>query len=162
METNQETLDFVTALRTAGISGEPCDEPTVRDLEQRLGISLPPAYRAFLLVAGHGFLTWAGSHHALDDDIAELQLKGKRLLKSRGAGLPADAFVFLIHQGAAVRFFLLGDGDDPAVYQWVDLAEPKPIEQVGRNFTAFVLESKRQLEEWLARRPGGTGPSHAR
>ena len=151
MDTHQPTHDYVTALRAAGISGEPCDDLTVRDLEQQLGVSLPAAYRAFLLVAGHGFPTWTGSHHTVDDDLPELQRTARRLLKERGASLPTDAFVFLIHQGAAVQFFLLGDGDDPAVFQWVDFAEPQPIERTGRNFTGLVVESKRQI----ARRRGG-------
>lgn len=135
----------MTVLREAGVAGEPCDEATVRDLEQEFGASLPAAYRAFLLVAGRGFPAWEGSHHTVDDDLPDLQRSGRRLLQGRGGRLPADVFVFFIHQGAAVRFFLLGDGADPAVYQWVDFAEPKPIEQVARTFTGFVVESKRQL-----------------
>ena len=148
METDESTRNFVNLLCAAGVTGEQCDEPTVRDLERQLGLALPAAYREFLLTAGRGFPTWAGSQHAIDDDLPELQRSGKRLLEGCGGRLPADAFVFLIHQG---------DGDDPAVYQWVDLAEPEPIEGVGRNFTGFVAESRRELEDWLARRPGAHG-----
>lgn len=155
MDTDQSTRNFVNALHAAGISGETCDEWTVRDLEQQLRVTLPAAYRAFLLVAGHGFPTWSGSHHTVDDDLPALQQMASRLLKERGSSLPTDAFVFLIHQGVAVQFFLLGDGDDPPVYEWVDYAEPQPIERAGRNFTGFVAASKRQLEDWIARSPGG-------
>jgi hypothetical protein len=144
MDTHASTDNFVTALRAAGISGDPCDERTLRDLEQQLGVVLPAAYRAFLLVAGRGFAAWTGSHHALDDDLPELQRMAARLLKKRGTSLPSDAFVFLVHQGAAVQFFLLGDGDDPAVYEWVDSAEPRPIKRVGQSFTSFVTANKRE------------------
>src|SRR5687768_2308041 len=113
MDADQRTRDFVASLHAAGISGEPCDEWAVRDLEQQLGVSLPPAYRAFLLVAGNGFPTWVGSHHTVDDDLPELQRMAGRLLRERGSSLPTDAFVFLIHQGAAVQFFFFGDGHDP-------------------------------------------------
>lgn len=56
--------------------------------------------------------------------------------------LPTDAFVFLIHQGAAVQLFLLSDGDDPVVYRWVDFSKPQPIGRVGKNFTHFLANGK--------------------
>jgi hypothetical protein len=153
MDTKQSTSDFVGILHAAGVIGEPSDEWAVRDLEQQLGISLPAAYRAFLLVAGHGFPAWAGSHHAIDDDLPELQRRAVRLLSKRGCTLPSDAFAFLIHQGAAVQFFLINDGEDPTVFQWVDFVDPRPIERIAQNFTAFVAESVRQSYKGPVRPP---------
>jgi hypothetical protein len=41
----------------------------VRGLEQQLGVEFPPAYRAFLLVAGNGCEPLEGSHYAVEDDL---------------------------------------------------------------------------------------------
>jgi hypothetical protein len=84
------TDSFVSRLRDLGLSGEACDEWTVRDLEQHLRVDLPPAYRAFLTVAGNGWEPLEGSHYAIEDDLPNLQRSGQRIMKHEGAKLPAD------------------------------------------------------------------------
>jgi hypothetical protein len=107
------TSSFVTRLRDLGVSGEACDEWTVQDLEQRLRVNLPPAYKAFLILAGNGWEPLEGSHYTVEDDLANLQRSGQRIMKHDGGKLPDDAFVFLVHQGYACNFFLMQDGEDP-------------------------------------------------
>jgi hypothetical protein len=161
MHTDESTAAFVKALRNNGLTGEACSEDMIRDLEQQIAITLPAAYRAFLLVAGRGFRTWEGSHHTVDDILGlddqwpPLQSWGERLLKRHRSHLPEGAFVFFIHQGAAVSFFLLDGGDDPAVFQWIDYKEFQPPRQIAPSFTEHLATEKRSLKEYLARRPGG-------
>jgi hypothetical protein len=47
-----------------------------------------------------------------------------------------DAFVFLVHQGVAVWFFLLASGDDPAVYEYVE--HSPPANQLAPHFSEFL------------------------
>src|SRR5438128_2277758 len=118
------TDSLVALLRDFGLKGEGCDEWTVRDLEQQLGVEFPPAYKAFLAIAGNGCEALEGSHYAVEDDLASLQRSGQRIMKHDGENLPADAFVFLVHQGYAFNFFLMQDGEDPPVYEYVEGMPP--------------------------------------
>jgi hypothetical protein len=138
------TQEFVSILEKAGVVGEPCDEWQVQDAEQQLRVKLPPAYKAFLLIAGQGFGPFEGSHYAFEDDLAELQRVGRRILQRDQAELPPDAFVFFVHQGFVVRFFLLDEDDDPAVNEYVEYERPgKPVKQLARRFTDFLLHEIR-------------------
>jgi hypothetical protein len=143
------TESLMALLCDGGVSGEPCDEWEVRDLEQQLRVELPPAYRAFLLVAGHGFGSFAGSHHAVDDDLAGLQRAGRRIFRGDGGDLPGGAFVFFVHQGFVVRFFLLDDGPDPAVFEYVE--HWPPVKQLATRFSEFLLQEVRTSDELRSR-----------
>src|SRR5438874_1603325 len=113
------TESLMGVLREGGVSGEPCDDWELRDLEAQLRVELPPTYKAFLLLAGRGFGPFEGSHYALDD-LAEVQRAGRRIFRADDSDLPGGAFVFFVHQGFVVRFFLLDDGVDPAVFEYVE------------------------------------------
>jgi hypothetical protein len=137
-----DTDELLAVLRDGGVRGDPCDDWEVRDLEQELRVELPSAYKAFLLSAGHGFGPFQGSHHAVDDDLAELQRVGRRILAKDGIKLPNGAFVFFAHQGVAIRFFLLDDGVDPAVFEYVE--HQPPAKQLSDRFSRFVLQETRE------------------
>jgi hypothetical protein len=134
------TRTMIEHYRRAGVTGAPCDEFDVQDLEQQLAIRFPVAYKAFLLVAGNGFTPFEGSHYALEDDFAELQRAGKQILQTYGKQAPAGAFVFFVHQGFVVRLFLLNDGEDPPVFECVD---GSPIEQLSPRFSEFLMQEAR-------------------
>ena len=106
---------------------------------------MPPAYKAFLLLAGHGFRSFEGSHYAGDDNLAELQRTGRRIFRRDGDDLPAGAFVSFVHQGVAVRFFLLGDGLDPPVYEYVE--HSPPAKQLSGRLSGFLLREAQGLAE---------------
>jgi hypothetical protein len=144
------TQSLMSVLDAGGVSGSRCDEWAVRDLEQQLDVALPPAYKAFLLLAGQQFGPFEGSHYALDadegeNDFWELQRAGRRIFQRDGHHLPSDAFVFMVHQGYAMRFFLLNDGDDPAVYEYVE-GWP-PVKQLAPTFSTFLFQEIRQSKE---------------
>jgi len=145
------TEPFVLRLRGLGLSGAASDQWTVRDLEQQLRVELPPAYKAFLIVAGNGWEPLEGSHYAIEDDLANLQRSGQRIMKPDGAKLPDDAFVFLVHQGYACNFFLVQDGEDPPVYEYVE--GMPPVRRVAARLTDWLateLSRFRALREQRA------------
>jgi hypothetical protein len=117
---DEKTQEFVEVLKSMGVEGSGCDEWRVQDLEAALNVRFPAAYRAFLQLAGQGFRPFEGSHYAVEHDLAELQRIGRRILKHSGQRVPDDAFVFLTHQGFVALFFLLDDGPDPAVFEFVE------------------------------------------
>ena len=147
------TDSFVLRLRDLGLNGEACDEWTVRDLEQQLRVELPPAYKAFLAVAGNGWEPLEGSHYAIEDDLADLQRSGQRIMKHDGAKLPDDAFVFRVHQGYAFNFFLAQDGEDPPVYEYVE--GMPPVQRVAARLTDWLAEALSRFRALRERRASG-------
>ena len=148
-----KTESFVALLRNYGVNGEPCDEWAVRDLEQQLGFDLPPAYRAFLVVAGNGCESLEGSHYAVEDNLASLQHTARRIMKRDGADLVTDAFVFLVHQGYAFNFFLLNDSEDPAVYEYVQ--GMPPVRQVAARISEWLSNEVIRCRSLRDQRAGG-------
>jgi hypothetical protein len=149
------TQQYVTRLTAAGITGAPCDEWEVRDLEQQLRVTLPTAFKAFLLVAGKYFDPFVGSQYILghdggdlEIDPAEVQRRGERIFRRDGHALPSNAFVFFTHHGTATRFLLLDGSDDPAVFEYVE-HEP-PSRQLASSFSAFLVDEVRLLQEQRA------------
>ncbi|QOV90480.1 SMI1/KNR4 family protein [Humisphaera borealis] len=152
--TDPVTDSFVTVFTARGLSGSPCDEWSVRDLEQQLGVVFPAAYRAFLRIAGYECEALAGSHYSIDDDLADLQRAGERIASHEKVELPQDAFVFLVHQGFACHFFLTEDGEDPAVFQCVE--GMGPIERVASHFSEWLLQELTRSESYREERSRGT------
>lgn len=148
-----KTQSFVALLRDYGVNGERCDEWAVRDLEQQLGVELPPAYKAFLVVAGNGCEPLEGSHYAVEDDLASLQHTARRIMKRDGADLLTDAFVVLVHQGYAFNFYLLNDGEDPAVYEYVQ--GMPPVRQVAARFSEWLSNEVIRSRSLREERAGG-------
>jgi len=131
-----KTINLISILQNCGVKGEPCDDWLVKDLEQQLGIKLPAAYKAFLLLAGHDFTPFHGSQYTLDDDLSELQRNGQNIFRKDHEMLPLGSFVFFVHQGFVIRFFLLEDGDDPPVFEYVK-GWP-PAKQLAPRFSEFL------------------------
>jgi len=153
------TQKHVQRLCEAGITGDPCDEWDIRDVEQQLHVALPAAFKAFLLVAGKYFDPFVGSQYVLGHDggaleigPAEVQRRGERIFQRDGQSLPSNAFVFFAHHGTATRYFFLDGGDDPAVYEYVE--HQPPPKQLASSFSAFLADEVRLLQEQRAFRGG--------
>ncbi len=110
----------------------PCTEDEVGTLEQQIGISLPGAYKEFLLWMGHragGFLRGSDCFY---DSLPPLRAWAMRLLweNDYAEPLPEDAFVFSMHQGYLFYFVRVSEGDDPPVYFYSEAMDPP----------AFIIE----------------------
>lgn len=115
---------------------EPAEHYVVSSIADNLGITFPKAYYEFLCCAGNGFMPLEGSQYCIEDDHAAIQWRAQSIARKNNLNLPSDAFVFLEHQGYAFNFFLLCDGDDPAVYELVDGISQ--FERVSDSFTNWI------------------------
>lgn len=99
----------------------PCSEIDVSDLERKLSIKLPDAYREFLLWTGQtgGFLsfTYCNCHNLQQLDVGAREILSQ---VKPSPHLPGKAFVFALDQSPMFCFFRIGDGDDPKVYLFIE------------------------------------------
>lgn len=148
----------------------PCSMGEVHTLEERIGRSLPAAYKEFLLWAGKyagGFL--AGSDWEYGT-LPDLQESARALLKEdkfwarlngieMSLDLPDDAFVFLIHQGSSFYFFRFSEGEDPPVYEYLDGMNTTAFTSLNRHFSEWIVgELARHISGW--ERIPGLSPQH--
>ncbi len=101
----------------------PCTEQEIEQLEEWMHISLPAAYKEFLLWMGHragGLFFDAHCHYW---DLEHNQIVAAQMLQENNfpVSLPQDAFVFYIDQATIFYFFLLSEGEDPPVYMYEEL-----------------------------------------
>jgi hypothetical protein len=102
-------------------------------LEKSRGLSLPAAYKAYLLMAGsEPPWFWVGSDCTIGE-ISGLHDGANRLLAKRGqAPLPPQAFVFVMHQGYQFMYFVAdGHNDDPPVHYFLE-GKPTVIQTFER------------------------------
>ncbi|HLY29493.1 MAG TPA: SMI1/KNR4 family protein [Ktedonobacterales bacterium] len=117
----------------------PCSEEEVAALEQKLGVSLPAAYREFLLWMGHG----AGQFLQGTDVFYEalpLNDAARELLQEDEVTepLPSDAIVFYMAQGYQFQFMRASEGDDPPVYFYEEGMSEAPVPRLYASFSAFL------------------------
>jgi hypothetical protein len=116
----------------------------VEKCEQALRLKLPNQYREFLLAIGHDAgLLFQGSDILFRnvDNLLELRKEAEYLLAENEETfiLPTDAFVFSMHQGYEFNFFVISEGNDPPVYQYVEGDGPPVL--VWDSFSAFLRKS---------------------
>lgn len=118
----------------------PCTPDEVQALEHRIGHVFPAAYREFLLWAGRSFMPLRGSEYTCQS-LPHLQKDVVEWLQEDGfpQALPADAFVFLTHQGYAFTFFRFGEGDDPAVYSYMTGMKENNFKRDYEHLSELVL-----------------------
>ncbi len=101
-----------------------CTPEEVSALEQRLGLSLPAAYKEFLLWMGRGAGYFMKGMWFYYQDLPLQQQAAELLARYRFPHpLPADAFVFFMSQGYTFSFLRVTEGDDPPVYSYRALYE---------------------------------------
>lgn len=109
-------------------------------LEDRAGRRLPSAYRRFLLRAGGYAGTFMDGSDFLARDLEDLQQVGRELMEDIGATLPADAWVFLVHQGYEMVFMSnasgASSGDDSGSVFYAN--DGGVIERVYSSFSEWL------------------------
>lgn len=136
---NLGVKEYVTCYQANWIDGVPCTEEEVSALERDVGVRLPAAYRAMLLVIGRESYSKLVGTDVTIGWLRRMQPYARELLEANGRPfeLPAEAFVFLSHQGYQFAYFVAdGANNDPAVYFYLE----------GRGAPEMLAE---RFSDWL-------------
>ncbi|WP_338555114.1 SMI1/KNR4 family protein [Paenibacillus sp. KS-LC4] len=140
--------EIVSLLRECKIANENeiqgFSELEVDQCEQAIGTILPNQYREFLLAIGHDAgLLFQGTDILFRniENLLELRKEAEDLLEENEEifNLPSDAFVFSMHQGYEFNYFVISEGNDPPVYQYVE-GDGSPV-LVWDSFSTFLGKS---------------------
>jgi hypothetical protein len=120
----------------------PCTEDEISILEEQVGLSLPEAYKEFLLWMGHGAGRLLRGSHCFYEHLVRLQEGARELLEENSFSeiLPNDAFVFFMHQGYQFAFFRVSESDDPPIYYYHEAMEQKTFTMTHNCFSEFLAE----------------------
>ena len=137
-------------MRENRFSVRSCSEEGINELENRLGLKLPAAYKEFLLWTGGGGELFGGhqfsvSHVQFNREDAIEILEDNHASES----LLKDAIVFFIRQGGyAFAFIQSSEGDTPPVHYFhpVRISKDLPLESkiiwnYSPNLEEFCLET---------------------
>jgi hypothetical protein len=115
-----------------------CSEEAISDIEKNINHELPQSYRTFLSICGVSAGEYLKGTDIFYDVILDLQQWGAELLEESGAieKLPNNAFIFFMHQGYELGYFLLSDDDDPPVFFYTE-GDASPVRK-WNSFTDFI------------------------
>jgi hypothetical protein len=129
-----------------------CTEAELETLMASQGIHfLPELYQEFLLMMGKqaGLLhqgTDARYKYLLNIKEAALELLQEN---DNPFELPADAFVFQMHQGYEFFYFLTGDkSQNPPIYRYLEGTDVAGFKVWNSLFDYFDIEIEREIVSW--------------
>ena len=113
----------------------------VAKLENSLEVQLPKQYKEFLLSVGHGAGKFFQGTDIFLSQIKDIKAAAVELLEENEEPfkLTDRVFVFMMHQGYVFCYFVLREGDDPPVYQYVE-GEGIP-KLTWKSFSEFLEDS---------------------
>ncbi len=123
----------------------------VDELEAKLGLTLPKAYRHFLTELGHGLDDFMVSDH-WRFQIGDVPNLFRHEEYHEYCDLPENYFVFAERNGYWWAFFVLNGSDDPPVYGFDD-GEQRSYRLVNRTIWEFVESLLIDYEHWYGERP---------
>ncbi|UBF27657.1 SMI1/KNR4 family protein [Kovacikia minuta CCNUW1] len=126
---------------------KPCTDEEIETLERHLRLSLPKAYREFLLWMGNGAGVFMLGEDCFYRQLFDLRRSAIELLEENcfSKKLPDDAFVFFMHQGYHFGFLLTSQGENPPIHYYYE----------GRNKDDFTFASFNSLEGFLLKKMEG-------
>ena len=149
-----------------------CSEKEIAQLEADTCRPLPPAYRDFLSELGQSAGEFLRGTNWTYAELRALQVPAVQLLKSGNeqAVLPANSFVFAMHQGYQFLYFLTVNMDnDPPVFYYTEdpdlesLMPQRKFEHLSEFLTIFIADARNRhaQEAFLARwkRKAATNPT---
>ncbi len=131
----------------------PCTEDEVSSLEQKVHLSLPIAYKEFLLTMGKGTDTFLVGSDFLYPELLNLQEVAKEMLAEDEfpQKFPEDAFVFFMHQGYQFNFFRTSGGDDPPVFRYFEGKDQETFPVIYHHFTDFLMTELKDHANYVQR-----------
>jgi ankyrin repeat protein len=133
----------IPSIRKAGL--KPCSSGDIERLERHFGVTLPRAYREFLLRMGNGAGSFLVGDHwsAFYDDLFEIARDAEY---AEEYDLPEGYFVFADRMGEVSLFFVAdGRSDDPPVFAFGEATEREP-EQLFDSIWDFFDEQAAECE----------------
>ena len=128
-----------------GLTGRAWDASDIARLEEHLGLPIPVAYRAYLLIAGGSNPPALRGSDVSGNYVYRLREVAISLLRGNGNPfrLPNDAIVFFMHQGYNFCYFHAdGITDDPPVYFYMEGDTKSDAQRmIHERFTDWVDES---------------------
>ena len=143
---------FAAKFKALRLRGKPCTEQEVTELEEAVDLSLPVAFRAYLLHSGKvpdAMFTGSSCSYG---DLFKLREGAEELLEDNNQPfkLPERAFVFWMHQGYQFAYFVAdGKSDNPTVHYYLEGNEK--AQQVAESFTQWVekyVADYQKLKTW--------------
>lgn len=130
-----------------------CAEVEIETLMTNQGVTfLPELYRQFLLTLGkQSGLLFQGTD-AQYKYLMGMKEAAVELLQENGNpfDLPADAFVFRMHQGYIFFYFLTADkNEDPPIYRYLEMTDQTPFKKWDSLADYFTTEVEREIEVWV-------------
>lgn len=147
--TSEAVVDRLKAIpRYAEVAFQGCTEEEINALEERLHVSLPQSYRAFLRTMGHGVDDFMVSDR-WTFKIDDLPKIARDKEYEDFCDLPENYFVFADRSGYWWVFFILdGINEDPPVYGFDD-GEDRTYRQVARSVWEFIESLVIDYEHWF-------------
>jgi hypothetical protein len=129
-----------------------CSEADLLALEQESGVTLPMAYREFMMTVGRGAGKFLQDVTVFYPDIKKLTQEVVNELPN--IKLPSGAFVFLQRLGEVFLYFVAdGSSADPPIYRW---SERRGVAEACESIWVFIGQELDQHEQG-ARGAQGTG-----
>jgi hypothetical protein len=148
------STDWISAATNLGAIS--CSQTEIQALETAIGFSLPSAYiQNFLIPLGKGAGVFLQGEDCFYDQLLDLQSGARELLLEEKFPevLPADAFVFWMHQGYQFAFFRIGEGEDPPVYHFEEGQESQTFQRIHDRLSDFLRAEWTLFEQWRGANP---------
>jgi len=121
----------------------PISEKELARIQASYKKPLPKVYEEFLLQMGKEAGSFMRGSSAFYVELFELKEWASELLQeNKVRALPEDAFVFWMHQGYLMAFFILGESDNPMVYYFGEGSGLSDFIKVGTLLEFFEKQLK--------------------
>lgn len=116
--------ELALLLKVLGERLRPIEHEEFMKIQNFVNKPLPKVYKEFMLTMGRSAGSYMLGSDIFYDKVFDLNNWGRELLEENGfKELPVDAFVFWMHQGYQMAFFILGESDNPIVYYYDEGSE---------------------------------------
>ncbi|GAA3930314.1 hypothetical protein GO495_07425 [Chitinophaga oryziterrae] len=136
MNTIQE---LVKHLEGKGCELFPCSKVDIIEAEKYFNIELPLIYKEFLLVMGNGAGAFMRGSSVFLNELYDLKDGAIEIMHDNNLGLlPDNAFVFWLHQGYQMAYFLIDGPSSLPVYYFGEGAGINEVKLIFERFIDFL------------------------
>ncbi|QEE50219.1 SMI1/KNR4 family protein [Flavobacterium alkalisoli] len=130
--------DIIDILKKNNIKPEPLFVEEINRFEKSCGVIFPATYKSFLQEMGKGAGHFMLGSDVFHKDIVDLSEGAKELIEENNLPqLPENAYVFWMHQGYQVAWFICNGNPNPDVYFFTEGEGSKDYVIMG-TFTDFL------------------------